>query len=257
MNLEQLQNDFQNTVLYAECVGAVWVSRSKHGLSSKTRLSIYHAAYRLRLIDVLLDTFEHTEAYLGEQWFQKLAEDFVQTHNSTHNNIGMYGQGFPAFLAEQLPNDLDVAELALMDWTLRRAFDGPDSAVMTQEHLQQLASGQLVIRHLEPVPTLSITKQQFNTLDIWHAINQDERPPTAERLPKPVDVLVWRKGHSPHFQSLSPIESVAINSICQRNTLEAIGTALATEFPDIDAAAEFGQLLNHCISEQMLAALKD
>ena len=253
MNLQDLQTNFQQAVLDVECVGADWVKESQHGLSSQSRLAIYHNAYRLRLIDVLLDTFEHTAVYLGDDWFQQLASTFVQSHNSTHSNIGLYGQQFPKFLAEQLPDDLEVAELALMDWTLRRAFDGPDCTVMTQEHLQQLASGERVINTLRPVPTLSVTRQRFNTLDIWHAINQDEHPPAVERLPQPVDILIWRKGHSPHFQSLSAIEASAIACVCSGGTLDTLAATLAKNFPQIDVATEFGMMLRRWISDQMLA----
>lgn len=254
MNLQALQTSFQQTVLNAECVGTDWVSTSKHGLSSQSRLAIYHNAYRVRLIDVLMDTFEHTAIYLGDEWFHTLASRFVQSHGSTHDNIGYYGHAFPQFLEEQLPNDLEVAELALMDWTLRRAFDGADSAAMTLDHLQQLINGERVIERLSPVPTLSVTKQRFNTLDIWHAINQDEQPPVVESLPEAVHVVIWRKGHSPHFRSISLIEATAIASLCAGDTLDAIGITLSEKFPGVDAAAEFGSMLHRWITEEMLKA---
>ena len=87
MNLQDLQNDFQQKVLDADCTGASWIKESPHGLSSKDRLAIYHNAYRVRLIDVLLDTFEHTAIYLGDEWFRQLAAAYMQSHHSTHNNI--------------------------------------------------------------------------------------------------------------------------------------------------------------------------
>ena len=253
MNLQELQTHFQDIVLNADCVGADWVDRSTQGLSSQDRLAIYHNAYRVRLIDVLLDTFEHTAAYLGHDWFYQLASDYVQSHNSTHNNIGLYGQKLPLFLAEQLPKDREVYELSLMDWKLRRAFDGADSNVMMHEHLQQIASGERQLSVLQPIPTLNISKHHFNTLDIWHAINEDKHPPAVEQLPHPVDVLIWRKGHSPHFRSLSSMESFTITCVCSGYTMDAIGTALEQRFPDIDAATEFGRMLHRWIDDRLLA----
>lgn len=254
MNLQQLQTNFQQIVLKEECFGADWVSTSKQGLSSQSRLAIYHNAYRVRLIDVLRDTFEHTATYLGDEWFQGLASGFVQSHGSSRDNIGYYGQAFPEFLAEQLSNDLEVAELAEMDWRLRRAFDGADSPVMTLDDLQHLINGERIINRLRPVPTLSLTKQGFNTLDIWHAINQDEHPPVVQQLPEPKDLVIWRKGHSPHFRSISTIEVTAINGLCSGDSLDAIGTTLAKNFPQTDAASEFGGMLHRWITEEMLAA---
>ena len=255
MNLQDLQTNFQQKVLDVDCTSASWIKESPHGLSSKDRMAIYHNAYRVRLIDVLLDIFEHTAIYLGDDWFRQLAAAYVQSHHSTHNNIGLYGREFPEYLAEQLADDLEVAELANMDWKLRRAFDGADSKVMTLVHMQQLASAESEIHQLQPVATLSVNTQKFNTLDIWHAINQDTQPPVVERLPQPIDVLIWRKEQSPHFRSLSTIEATAIRCICSGHTLEAIGEKLMLDFPDIDAVKECGQMLPRWIEEEVLAVI--
>jgi len=252
MNLQELQTDFQRIILDAECAGANWISESAQGLSSQDRLAIYHNAYRVRLIDVLMDAFEHTAAYLGDDWFHQLASAYVQSHNSTHNDIGLYGQEFPRFLAEQFADDKEVAELAFLDWKLRRAFDGADSSVMTHDHLAQIANMEPQSCSLKPVPTLNLCTHHFNTLDIWHAINKDEHPPVVELLPQPVDVLIWRKGHSPHFRSLSTIESAAITFVCSGHTLNAIGAKLEKNFPDADVAKEFGRMLHRWIDDHLL-----
>jgi hypothetical protein len=255
MNLQDLQTAFQQKVLDTECTTADWIKESPYGLSSKNRLAIYHNAYRVRLIDVLLDTFEHTAIYLGDDWFCQLAAAYVQSHQSTQNNIGLYGRAFPEYLAERLADDLEVAELANMDWTLRRAFDGADSAVMTMMDMQKLASGKGNVRKLRPVATLSVTTQHFNTLDIWHAIDQENQPPVVEPLPHPVEVLIWRKEQSPHFRSLSPIEATAIRCIRSGQTLEVIGEKLVQDFPEIDAVTECGQMLSRWIEDQVLATV--
>jgi len=256
MNLSELQSDFQRALFDTECKGADWISESARGLSARDRLDVYYNAYRLRLIDVLMDTFEHTAIYLGDDWFNQLAADFVQSHHSTYKNIGLYGREFPDFLAKQLPDDMEVSELALMDWKLRRAFDGADSAVMTQDDLQQLASEGTCIR-LQAVPTLTTCTQQFNTLDIWHGINQEETPPTVEQLPEPIELLIWRKGYSPHFRSLSKIESAAIVCVRSGETLDTIGATLEKEFPEADVATEFGVMLHRWLDDEIIFGVRD
>ena len=251
MKLAELQNDFQRALFDTECKGADWISESARGLSARDRLDIYYNAYRLRLIDVLLDTFEHTAIYVGDNWFNQLAADYVQSHPSTYKNIGLYGQAFPQFLAERLAEDKEVSELALMDWKLRRAFDGADSAVMTLDDLQQLASEGSEIC-LQPVPTLTTCTHEFNTLEIWHAIDQDETPPVVTQLPDPVDLLIWRKGHSPHFRSLSIIESAAITYLSFADSLDDIGAALEKDFPDVDVATEFGLMLHRWLDDEII-----
>ncbi|MBE1275224.1 DNA-binding domain-containing protein [Enterovibrio baiacu] len=253
MNLLAIQDDFQRTVLAKESAGADWVTKSTHGITPEHRIAIYHNAYRVRLMDVLWDTFEHTATYLGDNWFRQLAADYVQTHHSTFNNIGLYGQTFTTFLAEQLPNDLEVAELATLDWTLRRAFDGGNSTVMTMDNLQRLACSDPENFALHPVATLTINTLQFNTLEIWHAIDQDETPPEVAPLPHAIDILIWRKGDSPHFRSISPLESAAIGYVREGYTLNDIGAKLVESFPEEDVSMIFGQLLQQWIGDEVLA----
>jgi len=252
MTLASLQTDFQDILLNTECLGADWVADSVQGLSAERRMGIYYNAYRIRLIDTLIDTFEHTASYLGERWFNELAAQYVQANYSVHNNIGLYGKKFPDYLAEQLPDDGEVAELALLDWTLRRAFDGANAAVTTQDDLQRLMHVEGGIGRLLPVPTLSVNPHSFNTLEIWHAIDQENVPPVVEKLPDPLDILIWRKGYSPHFRSLSTIESAAIRYFCDGYSFDAIGEALNTDFPDADIAAEFGAMIAQWLEDELL-----
>lgn len=250
MKLAELQNDFQRALFDTECKGADWISESARGLSARKRLDIYYNAYRFRLVDVLLDTFEHTAIYLGDDWFNQLAMDYVQLHPSTYKNIGLYGKDFPEFLEEQLHEDKEVSELALLDWKLRRAFDGADSDVMTLEDLQQLA-GEEDFR-LQTVPTLTTCTQHFNSLEIWNAINQDQTPPMVEQLSDPIELLIWRKGHSPHFRSLAKIEAVAIDFVCAGDSLETIGATLEKDFPEVDVATEFGVMLHRWLDDEII-----
>ena len=252
MNLRQLQTSFQNVILGQKCTDVDWVTTTARTLSSGDRLNIYHNAYRFRLADVLFDTFEHTAIYLGSDWFNQLALSYIQSHHSNSPNIGQYGKEFPGFLSEQLADDIEVSELASMDWKLRRAFDGYDSSVMTPDHLPRLAAENSESHYLEFVPTLSVTRQYYNTLDIWHAIDEDRVPPTVKRLDQPVDILIWRKGHSPHFRSLAPIEASAISTAYAGGSLDAIGAKLGEAFPDIDVATEFGVMLSRWLEDQII-----
>ena len=78
-------------------------------------------------------------------------------------------------------------------------------------------------------------------------------PPVVERLPQPVELLIWRKGHSPHFRSLAKIESAAIACVCSGDTLDAIGAALEKDFPDADVATEFGIMLHRWLDDGIIS----
>lgn len=253
MNLLEMLSDFQKILLDPSCPEPAWARQHPVGPQARERMRIYHNAYRVRLVDVLRDTFEHTAVYLGNDWFDQQAQRYVERVQSIHSNIGQYGHQFADYLATEYPNDPDIAELANMDWTLRRAFDGPDSAVMTTADLQELSREGGDAARLTPVPTMRLVRQQYNTLAIWQAIDNDEHPPAARRLPIAVDILCWRREHAPHYRSVRPFEAQALTNLAAGQSLQAIGAALRATHPDADVATEFGTLLMQWLDEELLA----
>ena len=253
MKLQALQEDFQARLLAQRCEGADWVAASCRDLSSDQRVGIYHNAYRVRLLEVVRENFEHTATYLGDEWFYRLAGQFVEQHPSGDHNIAFYGEDFSVFLANALPNDLDVAELAELDWHLRRAFDGADSAAMALDDLQRLMTEGAGDVSLRFVPTTAMVTHHHNTLEIWHAIDSDREPPTAKPLEKPVDILLWRKGYSPHFRSLSAPEALAVRCLLDDGDLNRMGEHLLAQFPDENVVELIGHFLQRWIAEEALA----
>jgi hypothetical protein len=225
---------------------------TRSGLDTPRRLAIYRNAYRMRLVDTLSDSFGHTLAYLGDENFRAAALAYVESHPSTQPNLRWYGAEFPAWLAQAHPEDLHVAELAGLDWTLRRAFDGPDAAAMTLADLAALGAGDWEGLRLALVPTAERIALQHNTLAIWHALDRDEAPPPAQRLPEPLPVLVWRRELSPHFRSLGAAEAAAIDALLEGASFGDVCAAHALCHPDADVAAETGAWLRRWIDEGLL-----
>lgn len=251
--LAQLQNEFQNLIVQAHPKAPPWIE-SRHGASAQVRLNIYHHAYRARLLETLADTFAHTCLYLGETWFEQLALQFVEQTPSTQDNIGLYGGLFPDFLQKTCPQDQDIAELAELDWTLRRAFDGPDAFVLTKETLAELPPTAWENFVLKAVPTLKVLVHRHNTLEIWQALDQDQTPPASQVLPQTVPVLTWRKGHSPHFRSMNALEHRALALVQGEQTFGTVCEKIQTEFPEVDAAPTAGSLLAAWLQDEILKA---
>lgn len=227
------------------------------GIGVRQRLSIYHHAYRARLVDALRDTFGHTATYLGGDWFDADALAFVQRRPSTVSSLNDYGAGFPAWLFERHPRDADIGELAALDWTLRRAFDGADAAPLPLAALAALAPQAWGRIGFAFVPTCARLSFTHNTLALWHALDQQQTPPKAQRLDAPSEVLVWRLGHQPHFRSLGAFEASALKHLQQGASFAAACERLASTFPRCDVPAEAGTLLRRWSDEQLLAAVID
>ncbi len=188
-------------------------------------LAVYHHAYRAQLIACLSDTYEKVWAWLGDDAFEAAASHHVEA-NAPHSwTLSDYGETFGQTLADFYPADPEVAELAWLDWSLRRAFDGPDARPVDPGALDDVDWDAAVF---EFVPTLRLGVLTTNAAAIWSALAENEMPPAAQSLATAAGVRVWRRDLSSQFRSISPDELRALE--------RALGGAT---FPEIcDCAIE-------------------
>ena len=170
-----------------------------------------------------------------------------------------YGRplNFPRWLHLRHPQDPDIGELAALDWALRRAFDGADATPLGLGALAALEPEAWSRIGFALVPTAVRLTFTCNTLALWQALDDDQPPPTAQPLATASEVLVWRRGHNPHFRSLGALEARALAELQGGSSFAALCELLAAQFEDTDVAVEAGTLLRRWIEEELLAAVVD
>ena len=250
--LVPLQAAFQQHLLAGD--GTITAAIRAGGIGIERRLAIYHQAYRMRLVETLRDTFGHTLLYLGDEIFDAVALAHVEAHPSAHASLRDYGDGFDTTLAQQLPQAPEVAELARLDRALRHAFDGPDAPVLTLQDLAAIAPERWATLGFELHPTFARLQLNHNTLALWQALDQDEDPPPALPLAEPGELLIWRRGHQPHFRSLPAHEAAALDALHAGLCFADTGAQLAARFDLPDMATQLGGLLRRWIDEALLSA---
>jgi hypothetical protein len=251
--LEALQLALQRHVL-GEASGIEAAIAPGPGPGAAIRLDIYRYAHRARLVDALRDSYGHTASYLGAEAFDRIAAAYVQAHPSRHANIRWYGGELAAWIERRHAGTPEVAELAALDWALRRAFDGPDAIPMDLGALSGLAALDCDGMRLALHPTAERLRLRYNTVAIWHALDEGLAPPAAVRLPEVLELLVWRRGEQPHFRSLGEIEAAALGLAAKGWTFGEICTELARAFPRADVAVEAGTLLRRWVEDELLVA---
>jgi hypothetical protein len=219
------------------------------------RLHIYHNAYRVRLLENLKDAFEKTWAYLGDETFASSALAFLEANPPRHRNLRWHGADFPQWLAERFPNDQDIAELATIDWQLRHAFDGPDAAPLPPTALAELSPEQWESVGFAFAPTLSLAPLRYNSVGIWHALDQEQTPPGAETLPEPTWLLIWRKGWQPHFRTIRAVEHAALSQLHAGASFAQVCAALNEQFSDQQATQVAAASLGTWLQDELIVGL--
>ena len=100
INLESLQNNFQNELLQNTAVTAENII-STDSLSSQAKLQIYQNSYYERIIAAMQQDFPITLAFLGEGAFASLVCEYIHHYPSTHFNLRFVGKQLSQFILKK------------------------------------------------------------------------------------------------------------------------------------------------------------
>ena len=254
-----LQLGFQQHVL-----GAADASELLSGSAERRALglAIYANAYRGRLLDALADAYVKTRSALGELAFEAAVGAYIDRHPPTMRSLRWYGDTFAEHLRTALPDQPAMAELARLDWALRKAFDGPGSAVLAAAELAGLPPQAWATLRLTLVPTCELLRFRYNTVAVWQAFDDEEAAPASAESAVEVDWLVWRKALQPHFRSLAPLEAQLLRAMqdgknfaqaCEQAQAECEG---ADAPADNDRAAQIGACLRQWLDDGVLSGVE-
>jgi hypothetical protein len=216
-------------------------------------LAVYRHAYRAQLVASLRDTFEKTWAWLGDEAFDKAARHHVEAHAPKSWTLNEYGADFVQTLRGLYPDDAEVAELAWLDWSLRRAFDGPDADAIKPEALAEVDWDHAVLIF---VPTLTMGEIVTNSAAIWGALAEEKAPPAAQRLAAPATVRIWRSGLTPKYRTIENFEQRAL-VLAMAGSSFADLCSLLVEGGDINKAAhDVGAVLANWLQDGLIRAVR-
>jgi hypothetical protein len=218
--------------------------------NARRGLAVYHHAFRANLIACLADTFEKTAAWLGDEAFETAALEHIGGHPPSSWTLADFGEGFDRTLASLYPDDPEVEELAWLDWSLRRAFDGPDCEPRDPASLAEIDWEKAILRL---APTLVLRPVTTNVATLWSAMAEGETPPAVSALDGFCGLVVWRHDLTARFQSLPESEFRALEGARSGVSFGELCAELASGFqnPD-DVVTHVGVLLARWFAEQMV-----
>ncbi len=239
----------------AKGAGVLRLVREVPGVDSAQRLGIYHNAYRVRLADVLADSFAKTNLYMGSDTFAQEATEFAVAHPPLTRSLSRYGADFPSFLAARYPDNPELHQLAQLDWDLRTRFDGADHGALTAAALQPDGDAPAPdwLTWQAPLhPSLLMRSVTTNAVALWRAIDGDLEVPEAQHFSEARTLAIWRKELQPHFQTLDAGEAVFIQHLLDGASIESAADVLAgsSTLPD---PALLGQWLQQWLTDGLLA----
>lgn len=202
-----------------------------------TGMAIYRSAYRARLLGALESGFERTRRWTGAESFAAAASHYILTQPPRSWTLDSYGAQFPALLAELFKNDPEVAELAWLEWQMQQAFAAPDLPELDLAALVGAGLDAADWDALRFTMAAGFTHRRIthDCAALWQVTSSDTLPEdrTAQALPEPAELIVWRKDLMPHFRMLGAGEFTVLARIAAGSTLgEATGEAPSETGPE-------------------------
>jgi len=151
------------------------------GAADPARFAVYRNNVMVSLTGALKQRFPVTLRLVGEDFFQRLARDYVRAKRPQSPLIFRYGDGFPDFIdayagAASVPYLGDVARIEAA-WTI--AYHAADAAVLAVADLAAVAPDDLPSLRVRPHPAASLIQSPHPAGSIWAANQQDDVGPIA------------------------------------------------------------------------------
>ena len=229
LSLHALQQQMMNYLTDDELTIAQQVEEHG-GISRDARLHIYKNAYQMRLKETIDNDHELLGMYLGDDLFDQMVDGYIKTYPSNNTSLRNFADALPEFLAKHTPfSDYPlISELARFERLLMVAFDAADTERFTRELLVEIPHEQWPSLVFRFHPSLQISHFNFNTVETWQALKQEQAPQPATKAPS--IWLVWRnKQRLTQFRSISTIEFSLFDMMLKGNDFSSLCDYLLTQ----------------------------
>ncbi|MBI1301890.1 MAG: DUF692 family protein [Alphaproteobacteria bacterium] len=246
--LADAQTTMQEAILQGTAIDSnpdAWI-RAKAEFAPVDQLAVYVNAYRFRLYDVTAEDYSVLKHYLGDDDFDRLIKDFVNTAHSDHFNVGRYAAHLPDFIRTHTLATPFAIELATLENAISQLTDPEETIALTPAHLEGMTPDALMESVLYPRKALQLFAFEY-PVNAYFREMKDEQSPTPPAAQKSYlavfrhEDVVWR-------MDLEAMEYDLLSALFAGKT---IGEALANV--DESAAGKLSEYFSRWMRNGLLA----
>jgi hypothetical protein len=196
--------------------------QAKYPATSRERVQVYRNGYAFRCLECLRDDFPAVAALVGDEGFAGLAGDYVARHPSTTPSLRHLGARFAAFAAaSELGRRWPwIGELADLEWARVEAFDAPDAAPMTTDHLRAISPAEWPSLRLRLAPSVRILEPGHAIDLVWRALQDTSEWPDPPL--DPTGLVVYRRAHAVYHRRVEAHEGEALRQVSRGATFSDV-----------------------------------
>lgn len=253
--LRKLQHEFLGHLLDNSAAEIVNRIESTPRCSAEERMLFYSNGYKLRLKEALSTDFERLHAYLGDELFDILMQQYIDNYPSHHPSLRYFGQHMAEMIeqldiSQQAP---EVVEIAKIELAFGNSFDAADSQPVTLDQLAHLEPERWASLILNFHDAVQLLPQRYNSFQIWRALSKDEAPPP--QIDDDTTWLIWRQDLVSRYRALESGERAALTVALSGGNFADICETLLQYFSEEETPQHALHYLQHWINDQMVCGL--
>ena len=253
--LRKLQQEFLGYLLDDAEVGIVERIESTPRRSAEQRMAFYGNAYTLRLKEALTTDYEQLHSYLGDELFDTLMQQYIDSYPSHHTSLRYFGQHMVEMVEQQQPFKQlpEVAEITRIEQAFANSFDAADCQCICLDQLAQLEAEAWATLTLGFHASVQLLPQHFNSFQIWKALSNAQTPP--QKAADESCWLIWRQDLVSQYRALEQAERTALSIALSAGSFADICAGLLEHFSEQETPQQAVGYLQRWINEQMVCEL--
>ena len=167
-----------------------------HSLSPAERVGVYHGMYLMRMEEALAADYPVIRHFLGDETFNDLVREYVQSHPSRSYTLNRLGDHLPRFFADRIewPQAEFLRDLARLELAMTEAFDEQESSVLGGEELAAVPPEHWEHARLRPIAALRLLPLKYSVVPHLEAYHRNRPSPTPRR--RATWIVVYRRDYS-------------------------------------------------------------
>lgn len=253
MQLEQIQQDFVDAIFGNQADSAVSHVKSDKILTAKQRVGIYRGSVHGILTTSLGITFPVCKALVGEEFFDKMCDAYIDQNPPSSPFFAEYGSTLNTFLAQfepvkSLPYLSDTAHL---EWTRHNIWHKQHPEPFDFSQLAKLTEKQQATLQFQLKPTMELIQSKYRIDLLWFAHQEDSEIALEDiDLDESVTLIIWKGLEGINIREMNA-EDTSLWDFLYAISKDKNLTELANQFGD-----DLPVLLNTAIQEGWIQSFK-
>ncbi len=262
MKLDQLQNDFIAAIFNEDRETVLNYVQGDDKLDASERLGIYRGSVHGILTQSLGDTLPVCKALLGEEFFDKMCDRFIDQYPPSTPFFSHYGNDVPLFLREFEPVKTlpFIPDVAVFEWSRHSLWSQTPSEPFDFSQIATLNEEQQAKIVFQLSRSLHLFKSDYRIDHIWfaHQANSDIKLEDID-INSEINLLMWKSDNSIKIANLetddsfdkgSSLENGFNNTFTNKEYWDFLN-AVATELNITELAAKFDQHFPELLNESI------